>query len=155
MGFLKHALSLPNSSFAKRKTGDILARFQENQTIRSFLTESTVTTLLNLLMVFIYFTILFFYSTRMTTVLLILVIPILVMTVVVTPKLKAYARDAFQASTDAQSMLMEIIGGAETVKGMGIERPMRLKSKRNTPMRSTSVTAPSVSIYWSGWSVSC
>ncbi len=126
-GFLKHALSLPIPFFAKRKTGDILARFQENQTIRSFLTESTVTTLLNLLMVFIYFTILFLYSVKMTTVLLILVIPILVMTVVVTPKLKAYARDAFTASTDAQSMLMEIIGGAETVKGMGIERPMRLK----------------------------
>jgi ATP-binding cassette subfamily B protein len=126
-GFLKHALSLPIPFFAKRKTGDILARFQENQTIRSFLTESTVTTLLNLLMVFIYFTILFLYSVKMTTVLLILVIPILVMTVVVTPKLKAYARDAFAASTDAQSMLMEIIGGAETVKGMGIERPMRLK----------------------------
>ena len=126
-GFFKHALSLPLPFFAKRKTGDIIARFQENQTIRSFLTESTVTTLLNLLMVFIYFTILFLYSTKMTLLLLVLVIPILVMTVAVTPKLKAYARDAFQASTDAQSTLMEIIGGAETVKGMGIERPMRLK----------------------------
>jgi subfamily B ATP-binding cassette protein HlyB/CyaB len=126
-GFMKHTLSLPIPFFAKRKTGDILARFQENQTIRSFLTESTVTTLLNLLMVFIYFTILFLYSVKMTTLLLVLVIPILVMTVAVTPKLKAYARTAFQASTDAQSMLMEIIGGAETVKGMGIERPMRLK----------------------------
>jgi len=126
-GFLKHALSLPIPFFAKRKTGDILARFQENQTIRSFLTESTVTTLLNLLMVFIYFTILFLYSVKMTTLLVVLVIPILVMTVAVTPKLKAYARDAFTASTDAQSLLMEIIGGAETVKGMGIERPMRMK----------------------------
>jgi subfamily B ATP-binding cassette protein HlyB/CyaB len=126
-GFFKHALSLPLPFFAKRKTGDIIARFQENQTIRSFLTESTVTTLLNLLMVFIYFTILFLYSAKMTLLLLVLVIPILVMTVAVTPKLKAYARDAFQASTDAQSTLMEIIGGAETVKGMGIERPMRLK----------------------------
>jgi subfamily B ATP-binding cassette protein HlyB/CyaB len=126
-GFLKHALSLPVPFFAKRKTGDILARFQENQTIRSFLTESTVSTLLNLLMVFIYFTILFIYNVKMTVVLLVLVMPILVMTVTVTPRLKAYARDAFQASTDAQSMLTEIIGGAETIRGMGIERPMRLK----------------------------
>jgi ATP-binding cassette subfamily B protein len=126
-GFLKHALSLPIPFFAKRKTGDIFARFQENQTIRAFLTESTVTTLLNLLMVFIYFSILFMYSVKMTLLLLALVIPILIMTVAVTPKLKAYARDAFTASTDAESTLMEIIGGAETVKGMGIERPMRLK----------------------------
>ncbi|GMQ87381.1 MAG: hypothetical protein BMS9Abin08_0582 [Gammaproteobacteria bacterium] len=126
-GFLKHALSLPIPFFAKRKTGDIFARFQENQTIRAFLTESTITTVLNLLMVFIYLSILFIYSVKMTMVLIVLVIPILALTVAVTPKIKAYAREAFQASTDAESLLMEIIGGAETVKGMGIERPMRLK----------------------------
>ena len=126
-GFLKHALSLPIPFFAKRKTGDIFARFQENQTIRAFLTESTVTTVLNLLMVFIYFSILFVYSVKMTLVLIALVIPILILTVAVTPRIKRYAREAFQASTDAESALMEIIGGAETVKGMGIERPMRLK----------------------------
>ncbi len=34
--FFKHTLSLPLSFFAKRKTGDIFARFQENQTIRAF-----------------------------------------------------------------------------------------------------------------------
>ena len=129
-GFLKHALSLPIPFFAKRKTGDIFARFQENQTIRAFLTESTVTTVLNLLMVFIYFSILFVYSVKMTLVLMLLVIPILVLTVSVTPRVKRYAREAFQASTDAESALMEIIGGAETVKGMGIERPMRLKWER-------------------------
>jgi ATP-binding cassette subfamily B protein len=126
-GFLKHALSLPISFFTTRKTGDIFARFQENQTIRAFLTESTITTVLNLLMVFIYFSILFMYSVKMTLFLVALVIPILGLTVAVTPRLKAYAREAFQASTDAESLLMEIIGGAETVKGMGIERLMRLK----------------------------
>jgi len=126
-GFLKHALSLPIPFFAKRKTGDIIARFQENQTIRAFLTEATVTTLLNLLMVFIYFTILFLYSTTMTMLLIAFIIPIMILTAAVTPRIKAFARDAFQASTDAESTLMEIIGGAETVKGMGIERPMRLK----------------------------
>lgn len=126
-GFLKHALSLPIPFFAKRKTGDIFARFQENQTIRAFLTGSTIATVLNLLMVFIYFTILFLYSVKMTLMLIAFVIPILVLTVAVTPKIKAYAREAFETSTDAESLLMEIIGGAETVKGMGIERPMRLK----------------------------
>src|SRR6202007_1968950 len=60
--FLRHTLSLPYSFFAKRKTGDIFARFQENQTIRAFLTESTITTVLNLLMIFIYFTVLFLYK---------------------------------------------------------------------------------------------
>jgi ATP-binding cassette subfamily B protein len=125
--FFKHTLSLPFSFFAKRKTGDIFARFQENQTIRAFLTESTVTTALNLLMVFIYFTIMFLYNVKMTLVLIAFVIPIAALTVVATPKVKAYAREVFNTSTEARSYLMETLGGVETVKGMGIERPVRLK----------------------------
>lgn len=128
--FFKHTLSLPLSFFAKRKTGDIFARFQENQTIRAFLTESTVTTALNLLMVFIYFTIMFFYNVKLTLLLIAFIIPIAALTVIVTPKVKTYARDVFSASTDAKSYLMETLGGAETVKGMGIERPVRLRWER-------------------------
>jgi ATP-binding cassette, subfamily B, bacterial HlyB/CyaB len=118
---------LPYAFFAKRKTGDIFARFQENQTIRAFLTESTITTVLNLLMIFIYFTVLFLYNVRLTLLLIAFVIPILALTVVVTPRVKKFAREAFGAMTDAKSYLMEALGGAETVKGMGIERPVRLK----------------------------
>jgi len=125
--FFRHTLSLPYSFFAKRKTGDIFARFQENQTIRAFLTESTITTVLNLLMVFIYFSVMFLYNVKLTLLLIAFVIPILSLTVLVTPKVKAYAREVFSASTDSKSYLMETLGGAETVKGMGIERPVRLK----------------------------
>jgi subfamily B ATP-binding cassette protein HlyB/CyaB len=125
--FFKHTMSLPFSFFAKRKTGDILARFQENQTIRAFLTESTVTTLLNLLMVFIYFTIMFMYNVKLTLLLIAFVIPIVGLTVVATPRIKSYAREVFSASTDAQAFLMEALGGVETIKGMGMERPVRLK----------------------------
>ncbi|WP_427914722.1 peptidase domain-containing ABC transporter [Ramlibacter sp. MMS24-I3-19] len=125
--FFKHTLSLPYSFFAKRKTGDIFARFQENQTIRAFLTESTVTTVLNLLMIFIYFTVMFLYNVKLTLLLIAFVVPILVLTVLVTPKVKAFARESFSAGTDAKSFLMEALGGVETIKGMGIERPVRLK----------------------------
>ena len=128
--FFKHAMSLPMSFFAKRKTGDIFARFQENLTIRAFLTESTISTVLNLLMVFIYFTILFLYNVKLTLLLIAFVVPIMALTVAVTPRLKYYAREAFTASTDAEAALMETLGGVETIKGMGIERSMRLKWER-------------------------
>jgi subfamily B ATP-binding cassette protein HlyB/CyaB len=128
--FFKHAMSLPISFFAKRKTGDIFARFQENLTIRAFLTESTITTILNLLMVFIYFTILFLYNVKLTLLLIAFVVPIMVLTVAVTPRLKHYSREAFTASTDAESALMETLSGVETIKGMGIERAMRMKWER-------------------------
>ena len=125
--FFRHTLSLPYSFFAKRKTGDIFARFQENQTIRSFLTESTISTVLNLLMIFIYFTVLFLYNVRLTLLLIAFVVPMLALTVLVTPRVKKFAREVFSVTTEARSYLMEALGGAETVKGMGIERPVRLK----------------------------
>lgn len=128
--FFKHTMSLPYSFFAKRKTGDIFARFQENQTIRAFLTESTVTTVLNLLMVFIYFSIMFLYNVKLTLLLICFVIPIVLLTALATPKIKHYAREVFASSTDAKAFLMEALGGAETVKGMGSERSVRLKWER-------------------------
>jgi ATP-binding cassette subfamily B protein len=125
--FFRHTMSLPFSFFASRKTGDIFARFQENQTIRAFLTESTVTTALNLLMVFIYFTIMFVYNVKMTLVLIGFVIPIIAVTAFATPKIKRYAREVFAASTDSKAFLMEALAGVETIKGMGMERPVRLR----------------------------
>lgn len=128
--FFSHTLSLPISFFDKRRTGDIFARFQENQTVRGFMTESTISTLLNLLMVFIYFIVLFLYSVKMTLLLIAFVIPMALLTLAVTPRLKDYARREFETSTDAEAVLMETISGAETVKAMAIERPMRMRWER-------------------------
>lgn len=125
--FFKHTLSLPIAFFAKRRTGDVFARFQENTTIRQFLTESTVSTFLNVLMIFVYFIVLFLYSVKMTLLLIAMVVPLAVLTVAVTPKIKNYARRNFEASTDAEAVLMETISAAETVKATGSERDMRLK----------------------------
>jgi len=125
--FFKHTLSLPLDFFDKRRTGDIFARFQENDTVRSFMTESTISTLLNVLMVFIYFIVLFMYNVKMTLLLMAFVIPIIILTLAVTPRIKSYARREFETSTDAEAVLMETITGAETVKAMGLERPMRMR----------------------------
>ncbi|MBM0106848.1 peptidase domain-containing ABC transporter [Steroidobacter sp. S1-65] len=125
--FFRHTLSLPLDFFNKRRTGDIFARFQENMKVRNFLTESTVSTLLNALMAFIYFFVMFLYSVKLTLLLIAFMVPLGVLTVLVTPRIKQYARRSFETSTDAESVLMETLSGAETVKAMGIERPMRMR----------------------------
>jgi len=82
------------------------------------------------MIVLYYFSILLLYNGNLTVVLIAFVIPIMALTVLVTPKIKHYAREAFATGTDAQAFLMEALGGVETVKGMGIERPVRLKWER-------------------------
>ena len=126
-GFFRHTLALPIAFFGSRRTGDVFARFQENQTIREFLTGQTVGTVLNVLMVFVYLTVMFLYSVKLTLILLALVVPIVILTVAITPRMKDYSRKVFEASTDAEATLMETITAAESIKGMGIERPARLK----------------------------
>lgn len=125
--FFRHTLSLPLDFFNRRRTGDIFARFQENMKVRNFLTESTISTILNALMAFIYFGVMFMYSVKLTLLLIGFMIPMTALTLLITPRIRHYARKAFETSTDAESVLMETLAGAETVKAMGIERAMRMR----------------------------
>ena len=61
-------------------------------------------------MVFIYFTVMFLYNVKLTLLLIAFVAPILALTVLVTPKIKSFARESFTANTDAKSYLMEALG---------------------------------------------
>jgi ATP-binding cassette subfamily B protein len=125
--FYKHVLSLPITFFSRRKTGDIIARFQENDTIREFMTETSIGTILNTMMVFVYFVVMFIYNVKLTLLLVAFLPPIVILTLLATPKYKDYARQSFYAEAASESALVETIGGAETIKGMGIERSMRVK----------------------------
>ena len=125
--FYKHVLSMPIDFFAKRKTGDILARFQENETVRQFMTESSIGTILNSIMVVIYLGVMFQYNVTLTLVLLGFILPLGLLTLIITPKYKEFARQTFFADADAESLLMESLGGAETIKAMAVERDMRMK----------------------------
>ncbi|MEJ2723807.1 MAG: peptidase domain-containing ABC transporter [Deltaproteobacteria bacterium] len=125
--FYKHVLALPLDFFVKRKTGDIMARFQENDTIRRFMTETSISTVLNTIMVFTYLGVMFMYNVTLTLLLVAFLPPIIVLTVLATPKYKDYARRVFSASASTDSTLVETLSGIETVKGMGSERALRLR----------------------------
>lgn len=125
--FCQHVFSLPVEFFAKRKTGDIIARFQENETIRRFMTESSIGTILNAIMVTLYLIIMFKYSVPLTFILLGFLVPIIALTLFATPKYKDYARKTFYAEADSEAFLMESLSGADSVKAMAVERTMRIK----------------------------
>lgn len=125
--FYKYVLALPISFFAKRKTGDIMARFYENNTVRRFMTQSSISTVINTLMIFTYFIVMFMYNVKLTLMMMAFLPPMILLILLATPKYKDYARKTFYAGADAQSLLVETLGSAECVKGMGVERSMRLK----------------------------
>jgi ATP-binding cassette subfamily B protein len=119
--FYRHILSLPMRFFSGRQIGDILARFGENQKIRGIMAGSTITVILNTLMVIIYFLMMWVYNSKLT-VLTALFIPLYIgNTVFFTPRIKAIANQIFLSNAAQSSALIESLSGIEAVKSTGNE----------------------------------
>jgi HlyB family type I secretion system ABC transporter len=125
VGFIAHALRLPQQYFDTRYVGDITSRISENRTIRRFLSSDAVLTLIDLLMVFVYFGLMFWYSWQLALTAAILFPVLAVVTLITTPFLKRMSREIFNAKTKEGSYLIEALTGVTTIKSMGIERLVR------------------------------
>ena len=125
VGFISHTFQLPLNYFETRYVGDITSRINENRKIRSFITGDAITTLLDILSVFIYVVLMFWYSWQLS-ILALVVIPIFAITTVfATPFLLRISRESFEARTKQKSYLIEALTGIGTIKSMGVERSVR------------------------------
>lgn len=119
--FYRHVLSLPMDFFMKRNKGEILARFGENQKIRAILTGSTITVLMNSLMIVLYFMMMLAYNPLLTG-LFAAFIPIYIGIVVYfTPRIKAIAQEIFLTNSQSQSYLIESLNSIESLKATSNE----------------------------------
>jgi HlyB family type I secretion system ABC transporter len=125
VGFIRHAFSLPLSYFDTRKVGDITSRIAENHKIRSFITGETIGLILDILSVFVYVTLMYVYSWKLATLVMVSIPPFLILNLLSTPFLKKLSREAFNASTEENSYLIEALNGVRTVKSMAVERTVR------------------------------
>ncbi|MEA1937996.1 MAG: peptidase domain-containing ABC transporter [Pseudomonadota bacterium] len=119
--FYRHVLSLPMEFFLKRNKGDILSRFGENQKIRAIITGSTVTVLLNTIMILIYFLMMFTYNVNLTIIVLVFLPIYIGIVVYFTPRIKRIAQEIFLTSAQSQAYLIESINGIETLKATANE----------------------------------
>ncbi len=121
----KHLLRLPLAYFEARRVGDTVARVRELETIRQFLTSSTVTVVIDLFFTIVFLAVMYFYSPLLTFVVL-ATIPIYVfLSVVVTPIFRARLNEKFNRGADNQAFLVESINGVETLKAMAVEPAMQ------------------------------
>ncbi|MEI6985180.1 MAG: peptidase domain-containing ABC transporter [Rhodospirillaceae bacterium] len=119
--FYRHVLSLPMPFFLSVNKGEILSRFGENQKIRHMLTGSSITTVMNLFMLVIYFFMMFAYNFKLS-IIVIIFLPIFVLIVTFfTPRLKRVSQEIFMSSTQAQAALIESLNGIEAIKATSNE----------------------------------
>ncbi len=119
--FCRHTLSLPMTFFGNRQVGDILARFGENQKIRGILAGSTITVVLNAMMIVVYLAMMFVYSQQLTITVLFFIPMYIANTLIFTPRLKAIANEIFHTYANQQSSLIEALQGIESIKATANE----------------------------------
>lgn len=114
--FYRHTLSLPMNFFLARNKGEILARFGENAKIRAILTGSTITVVLNTLLLTIYFLMMFAYHVQLTFIVIAFIPGYVGLILFFTPRIKALAQKIFLTTSKAQGFLIEALNGIETLK---------------------------------------
>ncbi len=121
----RHLVRLPLAYFQARRVGDTVARVRELETIRQFLTGTTVTVVIDLLFTVVFIAVLFFYSGWLTLVVLATIPFYVALSATVTPVFRARLHEKFNRGAENQSFLVETVNGIETVKAMAVEPAMQ------------------------------
>jgi subfamily B ATP-binding cassette protein HlyB/CyaB len=120
----RHLLALPIAYFEARRTGDSVARVRELENIRSFLTGSALTLVIDLFFTFVFLLVMAFYSLPLTGIVL-LSLPVYAgISVLVTPVFRQCLNEKFNRGAENQAFLVESVTGIETVKALAVEPQM-------------------------------
>jgi len=116
-----HLVALPLAYFNARRVGDSVARVRELESIRRFLTGSTLTIVIDLFFTFVFILVMFFYSWKLTLLVLSILPLYVALSVFVTPVLRRRLDEKFQRGAESQAFLVETITGVQTLKSMAVE----------------------------------
>jgi subfamily B ATP-binding cassette protein HlyB/CyaB len=143
----RHVLALPLSYFEARRIGDTVARVRELEHIRQFLTSHSVTVVIDVLFTVVFLTVMWFYSSTLTLVVM-ASLPIYgLLSVAITPAIRARLHEKFNRGAENQAFLVEAVSGIQTVKALAVEPPLvrkweeQLAGYVRASFRATSVMA--------------
>ncbi len=126
---IDHLLRLPLTYFDKRPVGELSSRIGELEQIRSFLTGTALTLVLDSVFSVIYIAVMLLYSWVLTIVAL-LVAPLLaIITVTISPIIRRQLRKKAELNASTQNHLVEVLTGVQTVKAQNFEMNARWKWK--------------------------
>ncbi|WP_338431172.1 peptidase domain-containing ABC transporter [Synechococcus elongatus] len=122
---IDHLLKLPLRYFERRPVGELSSRVQELEKIRSFLTGTALTTVMDAMFSVIYILVMFFYSWFLTVVALSTVPVFVGITFFASPIVRRQLREKAERNAETQSQLVEVLSGIQTVKAQNIELKAR------------------------------
>lgn len=123
----KHLFSLPYVYFESRKVGNIVARVRELDSIREFMTNRSVSVIIDLIFSLVFLGMMLIYSPKLAMIVVGFISLIALLYLFITPPLRSRLEAKFQMGAQANSYLVESVTGIQTVKSLAIEGMMQKK----------------------------
>ncbi|GAB7550955.1 type I secretion system permease/ATPase [Novosphingobium sp. 11B] len=117
----RHLLGLNLSYFEARRVGDIAMRVRQLETIREFLTNASLTVLVDPLFTVVFLAVMWIYSTKLFLISVLAIPCYVAVAALLTAPLRARIEEKFERSAANNALLVESIGGIQTVKAGAVE----------------------------------
>ncbi|NJP09708.1 MAG: ATP-binding cassette domain-containing protein [Leptolyngbyaceae cyanobacterium RU_5_1] len=118
---VRHLLHLPLNFFEKRPVGELSSRLSELENIRQFLTDTAITTVMDVVFSVFYIGVMFLYSSRLTLCVLATVPIVIVSMLIMSAIQQKLIRLKADQGAKVQSYLVEVLGGISSVKSQHME----------------------------------
>jgi ATP-binding cassette, subfamily B, bacterial HlyB/CyaB len=117
----RHLLGLPMGYFEARRVGDIAMRVRQLETIREFLTNASLTVLVDPLFTVVFLVVMWFYSVKLFLISILTIPAYFAVAFFITKPLRARIEEKFERGAANNALLIESIGGIQTVKAGAVE----------------------------------
>lgn len=117
----RHLLGLPIGYFEARRVGDIAMRVRQLETIREFLTNASLTVLVDPMFTVVFLVVMYVYSVKLFVISILTIPCYILVAMFVTKPLQARIEEKFERGAANNALLIESIGGIQTVKAGAVE----------------------------------
>ena len=121
----RHLVALPIAYFQARRVGDLVASVRELENIRTFLTGSALTLVIDLFFTFVFLGVMLLYSPALTAIVVAAIPLYIAISAGLTPLFRRRLDEKFERGAENQAFLVESVTGVETLKSMAVEPQMQ------------------------------
>ena len=110
--------------FEQRQVGNIIARVRELDRIREFITDKSVSVIIDSFFSVVFISVMLIYSVKLTLVAIGFTLLIGTLYLLITPELRRRLEEKFQMGANSNSYLVEAVTGIQAVKSLSVEGSM-------------------------------
>jgi subfamily B ATP-binding cassette protein HlyB/CyaB len=123
----RHLFALPIAYFQSRRVGDSVARVRELENIRTFITGSALTLVIDISFTGVFLAVMFYYSALLTWIVMGAFPFYVALSLSVVPPFRRRLDEKFKRGAENQAFLVEAVTGVETIKAMAVEPQMQAR----------------------------